>query len=141
VSTIHETLTDARVLHKLAVVHAVVEQHERTAVCFPLTHQGLLTSQDPLYCILVVVAVDEQVWNKLFIVVVSIFRGGHDDTGWEMLLVVQDISDEDGLAGVPLAYKNTNLVIGHGLWIKLSELQLCHSLELTQVLLQSGERA
>jgi len=126
VPTVHETLSDAHVLHKLSVVHAVVEQHERAAVLLPLTHQSLLTSQDPFYRVSVIVAIDEEIWDELFVVVVAILRSGHDNPGWEVLLVVQDVSHEDGLAGVSLPYEDANLVVRHCFRAELSELQLAH---------------
>ena len=113
VSTVHEALSDASVLHKLAIVHAVVQQHERSAVLFSLAHESLLPSQDPFDCVAVVVAVNEEIGDKLFVVVVAVFCRRHDNSSWEVPLVVQYVSHQDGLAGVSFPYEDANLVISH----------------------------
>jgi hypothetical protein len=103
VSAVHEALSDARVLHKLLVVHAVVQKYERPRVWFVLTHESLLPSQDPFDGVSIVIAVDEQVRHKLFVVVIPVLRGRHDYPRRDVSLVVQNVSHENRLAGVSLS--------------------------------------
>ena len=44
---------------------------------------------------------------------VAIFSTGHDDSGWEMPLVVHDVRDERRLSRTALPYEYTHLVVAN----------------------------
>ena len=79
VTPVHETLSDARVFHERFVVHAIVQKQKGTR--FPTCrHDSSLALEYFFNCVSLVIAVNEQVWNELLVVVVAILGTGHDDT-------------------------------------------------------------
>jgi hypothetical protein len=124
--TVHEALTYARVLHELSIIHTVIKQHERRAVCFSLTHKHLLSPQDSFDCVAVVISVYKQVGYEFFVMMIAILRCGHYNARWYVSLVVQDVRHEHRLTGIALSNKDANLVVGHRLWSELSQLEFAH---------------
>ena len=120
-TTVHEALPDAGILHERLVVHAIVQQQKCTRLSTH-RHDSALSLEHLFYRISLVVSVDEQVGNKLAIVVIAILRTGHDNTRWNVLFVIHNVSDERGLAGSTLSDEHTHLVVADDARVKLFQL-------------------
>ncbi len=125
VSPVHETLSDTHVFHERLVVHTIVHEQERSRLSAG-TNQSPLALQDLFDRFAVIVTVDEQVWHKLFVVVVSVFGTGHDDTDRNVPFVIHDVGHERRLACTTLSDKHTHLVVCNFARIKFAELQTRH---------------
>ena len=120
---VHETLSDARVFHERLVVHTIVQKQKCTR--FPATgHDSSLTLENLFNGVSFVITVDEQVRDKLLVVVIAVLGTGHDDANRQVALVVHDVRDECGFASATLANEHTHLVIPDFTRIKLFELEI-----------------
>ena len=140
VTPVHETLSYARVFHERFVVHAIVQKQKGAR--FPTTgYDSSLTLENLFDSVPLVITVDEQVRDKLLVVVIAILCTGHDDTDGQVSLVVHDVSDERRLARAALADEYAHLVIANLARIKLFELQIGHFLILYWVFYTRERRA
>jgi hypothetical protein len=76
-------------------------------------HHLSLSFYDPLYDVLVIFTVDEQVRNELLIPVVAFLGRRHDHTRREMLFVIKDVRHQRRFPCATLSYEYTNLVVSH----------------------------
>ena len=126
VATIHKALTDTRVFHERFVVHTVV-QKQKGARFVSLADQASLALKHLFNSWPVVIPVDEQVGNKLAVVVISILCTGHDNSTRNVFLVVHNVRHESTFACSALSDEYTHLVVPDGTGIKPLQLQICHS--------------
>jgi len=123
VTPVHETLSDTRVLHERLVVHTVVEKQKGAR--FPTCgYDSSLPLENLFNRVSFVVAVNEQVGNKLLVVVIAILCAGHDDTNGQVSLMVHNVRDERGFPGTALADEHAHFVIADFTRVKLFELEI-----------------
>jgi len=125
VSPVHETLSDTHVFHERLVVHTIVHEQERSGFSTG-ANQSPLALQDLFDSVSIIVAVDEQIGHKLFVVMISVFGAGHDDTDRNVPFVIHDVGHECRLARTTLSNKHTHLVVCNFARIKFAELQTRH---------------
>lgn len=120
-TTVHEALPDACILHERLVVHAVIQQQKCTRLS-TRRHNSALPLEHLFNRISLVVSVDEQIGDKLTIVVIAILRPGHDNARWNVPFVIHNVSDERRLAGSTLSDEHTHLVVADDARVKLFQL-------------------
>ncbi len=72
---------------------------------------------------------------------IAVLRTGHDDTDWQMTLVVHDVRHERRLASAALADEYAHLVVANLARVKLFELQIGHFLMVDWVFCTRERRA
>lgn len=137
---VHETLSNARVLHERLIVHTVIQ--EQKGARFPTSgYNSPLTLKHLFDGISLVVTVDEQVRNELLVVVITVLRPRHDYAYRQVSFVIHDVRHERRLARAALADEYAHLVVANLARVKLFELQIGHFLMMHWIFYTRERRA
>lgn len=120
-STVHETLSDTRVFHERLVVHTIVHKQKSTRFSTS-TDDPTLALQNTFDSVSVIIAVNEQVRNKLTVIMVSVLSSRHDDPGRYVTFVIHNVRDQRRFTGSSFSYEDTHFVVRNFSGIKLTKL-------------------